>query len=115
MADPNLPVILLNMTSKTKENKNDCGIFAMRHLETYMGQPDGSYKSGFPKEGPTQIAMLEKVRSRYAYSILMSDINLKKNDILEYAKAYNKNPTEKRDQDAYNAFLVIKERLKNAY
>ena len=113
MTDPNLKVIELDMTCKTKNNKTDCGVFAMRYMETYMGQTDRSYKTGFPKEGLPQDVMLDRIRSRYAHTILMSEINLKRNEIFECAKAYNKEPKETKHEDSVKACIIIANRLKN--
>lgn len=48
----------LEMAWRTVENKCDCGIFAMRYMETYAGQPISKWKPGFPKEGLPQENML---------------------------------------------------------
>lgn len=33
----NVPIIRLEMKWRTESNKYDCGIFAIRHMETYKG------------------------------------------------------------------------------
>ena len=114
MADPQIPVILQNMTWKTKKNKTDCGVFAMRHMETYMGEPDGSYKCGIVKEGLPQEMMLEKMRSKYVWSLLMSDLNVKREEIMEHAKTYSQLPEEQRKKHAFDACMIIRERLTDA-
>lgn len=33
-------ITLPSMTWKNRENKVDCGVYAMRHMETYKGNPN---------------------------------------------------------------------------
>ena len=33
----NVPIVRLEMKWRTLHNKLDCGVFAMRHMETYKG------------------------------------------------------------------------------
>lgn len=113
MSNPNLTINLLDMPWKTKNNKTDCGIFAMRHMETFKGQTDGKYSCGFPKEGGSQDVMLDRVRSKYAHRLIMSDINIMKNDILNLARDYSKVPKSKRNQDLQDASQIIQQRLQN--
>lgn len=114
MKDPNLQINLLKMTCKTRNNKTDCGVFTMRYMETYQGQPDGVYKTGLPKENGYQDVLLERLRKKYAHRLIMSDINILKDEILEKARQYHKNTDkESRLKDAHNAAFAIKERLKD--
>ena len=41
----------LEMEWRTAENKFDCSIFVMRHMETYMGGGTANWSSGFHREG----------------------------------------------------------------
>jgi len=38
ISNKNLEIILLDMPWKTNKNKTDCGVFVMRHMETYKGE-----------------------------------------------------------------------------
>nr|KAJ0194691.1 hypothetical protein LSAT_V11C700342620 [Lactuca sativa] len=67
------------------KNKVDCGVFAMRHMETYMGQPLSKWKSGLHKESALQQTTLEKPRQRYAHIMLTSEINMLKAKVLDLA------------------------------
>nr|KAJ0215009.1 hypothetical protein LSAT_V11C300129960 [Lactuca sativa] len=73
----------LEMTWRTIKNKVDCGIFAMRHMETYMGQPLSKWKQGLHKESAIQPTTLEKLRQRYAHIMLTSKINMLKAKVLD--------------------------------
>nr|KAJ0228453.1 hypothetical protein LSAT_V11C100010090 [Lactuca sativa] len=78
MADKNLTPIRLIMPWRTVYNKKDCGVFAMRHMESYFGEKGSKWKCGLPKEGTSQEKILEKLRMKYTTTILTSEINTKR-------------------------------------
>nr|GMD48677.1 uncharacterized protein LOC109179062 [Ipomoea batatas] len=45
-----LPVELVKMNWRTADNRTDCGLYCMRHMETYMGNPQ--WKCGFTPKNP---------------------------------------------------------------
>ncbi|CAH1416455.1 unnamed protein product [Lactuca virosa] len=112
LQDPNIKPQIPHLICKTKDNKIDCGVFVMRYMETYMGET--KYKTGFPKEG-TQDALLDWVRTKYAYALINSEINLMKDDIMELAHEYNKQNKEKRESDQRKACAEIHKRLKDCH
>ncbi|KAL8214314.1 hypothetical protein R6Q57_003763 [Mikania cordata] len=60
----------------------DCGVFAMRHMEMFMGSNRKTFDCGFKtsqKQVKTQIQTLSK---KYACRVLLSDINLQKQGLL---------------------------------
>ncbi|PWA51704.1 hypothetical protein CTI12_AA459710 [Artemisia annua] len=63
----------MKMPWQTKHNFIDCGIFAMRHMETYSGKKD--FDAGFVKEGAEQDQQIEDLRKKYLSKILLSDYN----------------------------------------
>ena len=77
-----------------------------------MGQTDGYYKNDFMKQGP-QDAFLDMIRTGYAYTIMLSKINLMKRDITELVHAQNKQDEHKRNNDAKEAFSQFHERLRS--
>ncbi|CAI9285150.1 unnamed protein product [Lactuca saligna] len=81
---------LLEMSWRTVKNKVDCGVFAMRHMETYMGQPLSKWKPGLHKESAVQQTTLEKLRQRYAHIMLTSEINMLKAKVLDLVEKYKK-------------------------
>ena len=96
---------------KTIENSTDCGIFAMRHMETYKGGGIGNWRCGFKKEGIQQRAQISRLRRRYARKMLMSPINTHRINVDGQIRGYMKLPHQIRRQMAANAALVIGERL----
>ena len=63
----------LKMSWQTKNNYVDCGIFAMRHMETYSGNKD--FDAGFLPEGKEQNKQIEDLRKKYLTKILLSEHN----------------------------------------
>ncbi|CAI9302650.1 unnamed protein product [Lactuca saligna] len=100
------------MSWRTVKNKVDCGVFAMRHIETYMGQPLSKWKPVFHKESSVQQTTLEKLRQRYAHIMLTSEINMLKAKVLDLAEKYQKVEFKVRTDHAYKAMQTIQKRLK---
>ncbi|KAL4557187.1 hypothetical protein LXL04_035359 [Taraxacum kok-saghyz] len=74
---------------KTIYNKYDCGVFTMRHMETYFGESAASkWKPGFTKEDNFQNKLLEKLREKYTATLLLWRINTKRDEILGHARQY---------------------------
>ena len=69
----NYKVDRIKLPWETKNNFIDCGIFAMRHMETYSGKKD--FDAGFVKQGAEQDKQLEDLRKKYMSKILLSDYN----------------------------------------
>ncbi|GKC29138.1 hypothetical protein Tco_1036432 [Tanacetum coccineum] len=73
---------------KTTYNSHDCGIFVMRHMETYLGK--GNFLQDLNKEGPGQKVQLNMMRAKYMVKILLMSFNEKKKTLLKEAQAYMK-------------------------
>nr|KAJ0193984.1 hypothetical protein LSAT_V11C800443470 [Lactuca sativa] len=102
----------LEMSWRTVKNKVDCGVFAMIHMETYMGQPLSKWKPGLHKESAVQQTTLEKLRQRYAHIMLTSEINMLKAKVLDLAEKYQKDEFKVHTDHAYKAMQTIQKRLK---
>lgn len=63
----------VKMSWQTNNNYIDCGIFAMRHMETYSGNKD--FDAGFVREGKEQKKQIEDLRKKYLTKILLSEFN----------------------------------------
>ncbi|KAK1431991.1 hypothetical protein QVD17_08837 [Tagetes erecta] len=70
----------------TKSNVVDCGVFLMRHMETYMGSKLKKWKCGLYDDGPKQEVQINNLRLKYAYKILTSDVNIHKNRVVDVAR-----------------------------
>nr|KAJ0227372.1 hypothetical protein LSAT_V11C100031940 [Lactuca sativa] len=55
----------LEMPWRTINNSIDCGVFTMRHMETYMGGSMNEFKVGFKNESSAQDDQLVKLRTDY--------------------------------------------------
>ena len=72
----------------TKYNGVDCGIFVMRHMETYLGHEDFCHT--IQTEGVHQKAQMKMLRAKYLAKILLKDFNLKKKELMKAAEAFGK-------------------------
>ncbi|GJW73489.1 ulp1 protease family, C-terminal catalytic domain-containing protein [Tanacetum coccineum] len=70
---------------KTTYNSHDCGVFVMRHMETYLGK--GNFLQEFKKEGPGQKVELNMLRAKYMVKILLMSFNEKKKTLLKETQA----------------------------
>ncbi|KAL3624904.1 hypothetical protein CASFOL_031572 [Castilleja foliolosa] len=78
----------LKLPWRDGENFIDCGVFAMRHMETYTGQTLKNYKCGLTaKNSDKQLKML---RIKYCAAILSDDCNVLNDQNLPAARAYYK-------------------------
>ncbi|CAM8884384.1 unnamed protein product [Rhodiola kirilowii] len=73
---------------QTKTNFEDCGVFAMRHMETYMGGGSLHWKCGFVVEGDQQGEQLMALRDSYLNVMIRSHLNAKKDLVLQRATAW---------------------------
>lgn len=80
----NLKPRVHRMGWQTEMNSVDCGIFVMRHMETYMGNLC-AWKVGLRVEKDNQRPLLNKLRIIYCHNILTWSENNKKTHILEGA------------------------------
>nr|KAJ0216759.1 hypothetical protein LSAT_V11C300127850 [Lactuca sativa] len=101
----------LEMSWRIVKNKVDCGVFAMRHMGTYMGQPLSKWKPGLHKESAVQQTTLEKLRQRYAHIMLTSEINMLKAKVLDLAEKYQKVEFKMRTDHAYKAMQTIQKSI----
>ncbi|KAL8232450.1 hypothetical protein R6Q57_002228 [Mikania cordata] len=74
---------------KTTKNGEDCGIFCMRHMETYMGGGVKGCKCGLLQESDGQRRQLQQLRIKYLCKILTSTVNILKDDIIVQAREHD--------------------------
>ncbi|KAL8261404.1 hypothetical protein R6Q59_025453 [Mikania micrantha] len=96
----------LRLKWSTSKNTTDCGIFLMRHMESYKGQYVPTWDCGFEAEGRKQTTQIRQLRYKYAAKLLLSDINLHKDEALVEANLISKelerrNKLEMEDKDKY--------------
>ncbi|XP_035840200.1 uncharacterized protein LOC110909597 [Helianthus annuus] len=86
------------MDWRTKNNGVDCGVFTMRHMETYKGDQK-PWVTGFMNEDEVnnrQKAQLHLLRTRYLRKIILSEHNMHRQKIIKMANAFDKRPDKER-------------------
>ncbi|KAF5769442.1 putative papain-like cysteine peptidase superfamily [Helianthus annuus] len=82
------PIVRQKMDWRTESNGIGCGIFAMRHMETYMGQMTG-WECGLAKEdapNDLQQKQLNDLRIKYIAKILLHSQNENIRNVAKYLK-----------------------------
>nr|KAJ0193703.1 hypothetical protein LSAT_V11C800420220 [Lactuca sativa] len=88
----------LEMPWRTINNHIDCGVFTMRHMETYMGGSMNEFKVGFKNESPAQDDQLAKLRTKYLYKIITREYNVHKDYVLQKVDKFHKIPARQRSK-----------------
>ncbi|KAJ9541396.1 hypothetical protein OSB04_027902 [Centaurea solstitialis] len=86
------------MSWRTLRNKVDCAVFMMIHMETYMGQDVKDWYCGLANEGSTQKSQLLNLRHKYVGRMLLSDLNIKKNLVIEGMGKFAEYPMQKQKE-----------------
>lgn len=73
-------------------NNTDCGIYVMRHMETFMGDCSTKWKSGLKKGNKRQMQYL---RIKYCAAIVGAENNKWKNKNIDDANSYCTASSEK--------------------
>ncbi|CAI9277400.1 unnamed protein product [Lactuca saligna] len=85
--------VRLSMAWMTKMNYIDCGVFVLRHMETYKGDDLDKWNVGLEPEFPDnddQQMQLNELRKKYVTKILTSDLNLIKRSLHKKLASYDK-------------------------
>ncbi|KAL8210167.1 hypothetical protein R6Q57_006899 [Mikania cordata] len=85
----NLTPTLLDLPWKTTINGVDCGVFSMRHMETYMGGGLKRWKIGLNPESESQRRQLNQLRFKYLCKILLLNVNILKYDVVIQARDHD--------------------------
>nr|GLL44687.1 uncharacterized protein LOC109153584 [Ipomoea trifida] len=80
-----LPVELVKMNWRTADNRTDCGLYCIRHMETYMGNPQ--WKCGFTPKNPND-PYLASLRALYTSRIIMMPVNVHKANVIRNAEEH---------------------------
>ncbi|KAL4575467.1 hypothetical protein LXL04_022311 [Taraxacum kok-saghyz] len=103
---------VVKMTCQTTANRMDCGIFVMRHMESYRGGPLGKYDCGLMRESEEQSKLMWKMRKKYATKIIMCRLNKHINIFLSESNEFGKIPAHERKAILLNAYHQREERMK---
>lgn len=92
-----VPIDRMKMSWRNIKNKVDCAVYAMRHMETFMGQKVKEWDIGLMKDHSKQLLYL---RAKYCRVLLTCEINMHRDRNMAEAKAkFNK--TYVRDFDRF--------------
>lgn len=83
----NLPIQRLAMPWRDKENKVDSGVFAMRHMETYMGQRVRDWNIGLMANSAKA---LQELRVKYCRVLLATEANHVRKTNMDHVVAWFK-------------------------
>ncbi|KAL8222882.1 hypothetical protein R6Q57_020281 [Mikania cordata] len=78
----------MDLPWKTTQNGIDCGVFCMRHMETYMGGGPKKWNCCLMNESKGQNKQLNQLRFKYLCKILISNVNFLKEDILVQSRKH---------------------------
>ncbi|KAJ0522260.1 putative papain-like cysteine peptidase superfamily [Helianthus annuus] len=70
---------------ETVGNKVDCGVFVMRHMETWFSVTVEKWDSGFPLSHTKKKACLTRLRKKYAVKMVCSNVNNHRDRIIAEA------------------------------
>lgn len=73
----------------TMENKVDCGIFVMRHMETYNGESMEIWDCGLDSDFKKQKNQLNRLRNKYAAKMLLSKNNILKRIVIDEMNSFD--------------------------
>lgn len=96
---------------KTIYNGVDCGIFVMRHMETFKGEQQAKYDCGLVSESIPQKTQLDTLRVKYLGKMLLSDRNLQKQFVIKEAEKFHKLEENERKKIIEVASLTKEERF----
>ena len=104
---------VMQLGCRTTNNFVDCGVFTMRHMETYKG--NGADLCCLSIEGKKQLKELKGLRIKYAVKILLSECNLVKSNIDREVHRFRNVPEEEKKRLRKDAFEKIKLRVSTKF
>ncbi|KAJ0907292.1 hypothetical protein HanRHA438_Chr07g0297191 [Helianthus annuus] len=112
--------VRLEMPWRTKHNVIDCGVFLMRHMETYKGVTGKAWECGFSNECTNageitykQRKEIDDLRHKYIMKMLLSDANTHRSFVETDVAKYKKLSADEKQNLEAAAFDAIKGRLDN--
>ncbi|GJW13819.1 hypothetical protein Tco_0017952 [Tanacetum coccineum] len=106
---------ILRMGCRTMKNFVDCGVFAMRHMETYKGEGHYGHKCGLRTEGKAQNFLLNDLRYKYVSKMLLCEINMKKEEVEIETEAYKSLSIGEKRRLSADASATLMERMEKMF
>ncbi|CAI9266975.1 unnamed protein product [Lactuca saligna] len=86
----------MNITWRVANEGSDCGVYLMRHMESYMGECERHWDCGFIGKKQSDVIALNYLRVKYMARLMKADYNKYKSMLERDAEAYDRlNPLEK--------------------
>ncbi|GKC81061.1 ulp1 protease family, C-terminal catalytic domain-containing protein [Tanacetum coccineum] len=79
---------------RTSNNHVDCGVFAMIHMENYVGDAAKNWEFGLCEESDEQLSMLQRLRYKIATKIMLHQFNVVSNKMFDFAFTFETKNTE---------------------
>nr|GEY69281.1 ulp1 protease family, C-terminal catalytic domain-containing protein [Tanacetum cinerariifolium] len=79
---------------RTSNNLVDCGVFAMIHMENYVGDAAKNWEFGLCEESDEQLLMLQRMRYKIATKIMLHQFNAVSNKMFDFAFTFETKYTE---------------------
>ena len=90
---------IAKMKWRTKENKIDCGLYMMMHMEMFEGEIGLKWKTNILDEKNHQYAeQIKRMRMRYASKILFHDVNKNSKMMSDFAIKFDEEHNDKEEQ-----------------
>nr|GEZ45980.1 hypothetical protein [Tanacetum cinerariifolium] len=70
---------------RTSNNHVDCGVFAMIHMENYVGDAAKNWEFGLCEDSDEQLSMLQRMRYKIATKIMLHQFNAISNKMFDFA------------------------------
>ncbi|CAI9304483.1 unnamed protein product [Lactuca saligna] len=81
---------VMKMTWKVEKEGSDCGVYLMRHMESYMGENEGRWDCGFTRKKQTDLLALNNLRIKYMARLMKSEYKKHKSMLEKDAEAYER-------------------------
>nr|GEX42596.1 ulp1 protease family, C-terminal catalytic domain-containing protein [Tanacetum cinerariifolium] len=79
---------------RTSNNHVDCGVFAMIHMENYVGDAAKNWEFGLCEESDEQFSMLQRMRYKIATKIMLHQFNAVSNKMFDFTFTFETKYTE---------------------
>ena len=80
----------MNISWLVEKAGTECGIYLMRHMESYMGENEWRWECGLTGKMPADVSATIKLRTKYMARLLTSDFNKFKTMIVKDFEAFRK-------------------------
>ena len=100
----NAKIQRFKMPWRTSENVEDCGVFLMRHMETYKGEREGCWNCGLKKSSS---GVLQSLRAKYCSALMLANNS--------HRSFKNKQVTEAYYKEESNSHVIDVEKMIATY